>query len=313
MDRLAAMRAFARVVESQNFTAVARESGVSQPTISKLVADLETHLGVRLLNRSTRSVSPTDEGLVYYDHCRRILDALDEAEASVGNRRTEPGGLVRIGAPVAFGRLHVVPRMKRFLDLYPRVSVDLVMADRFSDLVEEGIDLSVRIGELSDASLVARRVGRTTRVTVGAPDYFARHGEPKTPEDLADHNCLVYTPLSTVDEWHFEGPEGPIRVRVKGSFRANNSEAVREAAIAGLGIAVTPTWLFRDELERGLLKVVLHGFEPRRLPINIVYPSRRFLSAKVQALADFLAAEFRTDAVIAPREGIAPPEGIGNV
>ncbi len=266
----------------------------------QITSPVESHLGVRLLNRSTRSVSPTDEGTAYYDHCRRILDALDEAEASVGSGRTAPSGLVRIGAPVAFGRLHVVPRMKRFLDLHPRVSVELVMSDRFSDLVEEGIDLSVRIGDLSDASLIARLIGKTARVTVGSPDYFARHGEPKSPEDLAHHNCLVFTPLSTVDEWHFEGPDGPISVRVKGSFRTNNSEAVREAALAGIGIAVTPTWLFRDELDRGLLRVVLQGFEPRRMPINIVTPSRRFISAKVRALADFLAAEFRSDPAVTP-------------
>lgn len=298
MDRLEAMRLFVRVVETESFTAVARETGQGQPSISKRIGQLEEHLGVRLLNRTTRMLSLTDDGHSYYDHCRRILDDVDEAEAQVGRRRIAPSGMVKLAVPVVFGRLHVVPRLKRFLELYPQVTVELVMNDRFADLVEEAIDVSVRIGNLADTTLVGRRVGETTRLTVAAPSYFESHGKPHHPSELAQHNCLVYTPLATGDEWHFEGPEGPIRVKVTGNFRANNSEAIREAVMEGIGIAVVPTWLLRRELETGLLRCVLKDYEPKRLPIQIVYPSRRHLPAKVRVLVEFLAQEFQADPYI---------------
>lgn len=304
------MRLFVRVVETESFTAVARETGQGQPSISKSIGRLEEHLGVRLLNRTTRTLSLTDDGHGYYQHCRRILDDLDEAEAQMGRRRSTPSGLVRLGTPVVFGRLHVVPRLKRFLELYPQVSVELIMGDRFADLVEEAIDLSVRIGNLADAALVGRRVGTTTRLTVATPDYFARNGVPQHPNDLAEHNCLVYTPSSTFDEWHFEGPDGPIRVKVKGNFRANNSEALREAVLEGIGIAVVPTWLLRCQDEQGLLRCVLKDYEPRRLPIQLVYPSRRHVPAKVRVLADFLTQEFQADPLIAQgRTPLCPQNG----
>jgi len=300
VDRLEAMQLFVRVVETGSFTAVAREAGQGQPSISKRIGQLEEHLGVRLLNRTTRTLSLTDDGQSYYEHCRRILGDIDEAEARVGRRRIAPSGLVRLGTPVVFGRLHVVPRLKRFLELYPQVAVELIMGDRFSDLVEEAIDLSVRIGNLADTSLVGRLIGTTSRLTVATPGYFARHGTPRHPSDLAEHNCIVYTQLGTVDEWHFQGPEGAIRVKVKGNFRGNNSEAIREAVLEGIGIAVVPTWILRDELEQGRLQCVLKDYEPRQLPIRIVYPSRHHLPAKVRVLADFLTQEFQADPVISP-------------
>ena len=300
MDLLQVMRVFARVAETSSFSGVARELGMSQPTVSKHIAALEEHLGARLVSRTTRKLTLTEDGRLFYEHCRHIDEAVTEAEAAIGRRRLAPAGLVRIGAPVAFGRLHVAPRLRRLLDRYPELRVELVMSDGFVDLVEQGIDLAIRVGELQDPNLVARRIGTTVRVTVAAPDYFERHGVPETPYDLVHHNCIVYTPLATGNEWHFEGRDGPIRVRVHGNYRANNSEAVREGVIAGIGIAVSPIWLFRDEIKKRLVRVVLRDYEPKRLPIHAVYPTRRFVPAKVRAVIDFLADEFKTDPMVSP-------------
>lgn len=292
MDLLSGMRLFARVVETGGFTTVARESRTSQPTISRTIAALEAHLGVRLLNRSSRAVTVTDEGRQFYERARAALEAVAEAEGSVGRRRSEPSGLLRLGTPVAFGRLHVAPLIARFLARHPAVAVELVMNDGFVDLVGEGLDLAVRVGNLADPSLVARTIGVTRRVTVAARSYLEQCGIPASPGDLAQHDCVIYTRLATGQHWHFEGSDGPVRVAVRGRFSADNSEAVREAVIGGAGIAVLPVWLFKDEIDRGLVQLILEQFEPTPLPIHAVYPSRRLLSAKVRAMIDFLAAEF---------------------
>jgi DNA-binding transcriptional LysR family regulator len=292
MDLLSGMHLFARVVETGGFTAVARESGASQPTISRTIAALEAHLGVRLLNRSSRAVTLTDDGRHFYERARGALEAVAEAESSVGHRRGEPSGLLRLGTPVAFGRMHVAPRIPAFLERHPQAAVELAMNDAFVDLVGEGLDLAIRVGDLVDPSLVARRIGIARRVTVAAAAYLDRYGVPSTPADLARHDCVIYTRLATGHRWHFESRDGPVQVDVHGRFRADNSEAVREAVIGGAGIAVMPVWLFQDEIERGLVRIVLERFEPTRLPIHAVYPSRRLLAAKVRAMMDFIAAEF---------------------
>jgi DNA-binding transcriptional LysR family regulator len=292
MDLLSGMRLFARVVETGGFTAVARESGASQPTISRTIAALEAHLGVRLLNRSSRAVTLTDDGRHFYERARGALEAVAEAESSVGPRRGEPSGLLRLGTPVAFGRLHVAPRIPAFLERHPQVAVEVAMNDAFVDLVGEGLDLAIRVGDLVDPSLIARRIGIARRVTVASAAYLDRYGVPSTPADLTGHDCVIYTRLATGHRWHFESRDGPVQVDVQGRFRADNSEAVREAVIGGAGIAVMPVWLFQDEIERGSVRIVLERFEPTRLPIHAVYPSRRLLAAKVRAMVDFIAAEF---------------------
>ncbi len=292
MDLLSGMRLFARVVETGGFTAVARENSTSQPTISRTIATLEAHLRVRLLNRSSRALTLTDDGRQFYKQVRDALQAVAEAESSVGRRRSEPSGLLRLGTPVAFGRLHVAPRMPAFLARHPEVTVELVMTDAFVDLVGEGPDLAIRVGDLADPSLIARPIGTTRRVTVVATSYLEARGIPATPADLARHDCLIYTRLATGHRWHFDSSGGPVQVNVGGRFRADNSEAVREAVISGAGIAVLPVSLFSDEIERGLVRVILEQFEPTRLPIHAVYPSRRLLAAKVRAMIDFLAMEF---------------------
>ena len=298
MDLLAGMKLFVRVVETGGFSAVGRELGSTQPTVSRTIAALEAHLGVRLLNRSSRAVTLTDDGRQFYGLATRALEAVTEAEAGVGRRRGLPSGLLRLGTPVAFGRLHVAPRVPAFLDRYPDVDVELAMSDAFVDLVEAGLDLAIRIGDLSDPSLIARRIGTTRRVTVASPAYLARRGMPMVPADLARHDCIIYTRLATGNRWHFAGRDGPIAVDVRGRFRADNSEAVREAVLGGAGIAVVPVWLFPDETGGGRVNILLEQYEPRQLPIHAVYPSRRQLATKVRAMIDFLAAEFGRSALL---------------
>ena len=190
----------------------------------------------------------TDDGRQFYGLATRALEAVVEAETGVGRRRGLPSGLLRLGTPVAFGRLHVATRMPAFLDRYPQVDVELAMSDGFVDLVEAGLDLAIRVGDLSDPSLIARRIGTTRRVTVASSAYLARRGRPMVPADLARHDCILYTRLATGNRWHFAGRDGPIAVDVSGRFRADNSEAVRTAVLGGVGIAVVPVWLFPEEI-----------------------------------------------------------------
>lgn len=307
MDLLAGMKLFVRVVEAGGFSAVARETKISQPSVSRSVAALEEHIGARLLNRSSRAVTLTDDGRLFYDHANRALEAVAEAEGCVGRRQARPTGLLRLGTPVAFGRLHVAPRIGTFLRQYGDVEVELSMDDAFVDLVGHGLDLAVRIGDLGDPSLIARRIGTTRRVTVAAADYLQRHGVPETPADLLHHDCVVYTRLATGNRWHFEGPTGPVTVDVHGRFRADNSEAVREAVVGGAGIAVIPVWLFSDEIKSGEVRIILQAFEPTPLPIHAVYTSRRHQSAKVRAMIEFLAGEFDRSPVLTTNQGGGHP------
>nr|WP_197530002.1 LysR family transcriptional regulator [Gloeobacter violaceus] len=288
------MRSFVRAVETGSFSAVAREMATTQPTVSKQIAALEEHLGARLLVRSTRRLGPTEEGERYYRQCRRVLEAIEEAEASVRSAE-RPFGRLRVSCPVAFGQYRIVPRVKEFLDRYPDIELDLTMTDGFVDLIEAGAELAIRIGLLEDSSLVAHRIGTTRRVTVGSAAYFAGAGEPRTLEDLTRHNCLVYTHLATGNTWSFESQSGPVQVKVRGNFQCNNSAAIREAVLAGLGVAVSPVWLFGEDLDRGVLQVVLHDFQPPPLPIHAVYLKDRYQPARVRCFVDFLAAAFRGD------------------
>jgi DNA-binding transcriptional LysR family regulator len=294
------MRTFVRVIETGTFTAVAAEQGQTQPTVSRQISALEDHLGVRLMQRTTRVLTLTDEGRTYYAHARGLLDNVEEAALAV-RPDTAVRGLLRIAAPLAFARLHLMPRMARFLAAHPELRTDWVLGDRPVDLVEEGVDLAVRIGRVTDQGLIARRIGQMRRVTVARPDYFARAGRPAHPLDLTGHDCIVYTGLATVNEWHFAGPTGAeIVVKVAGRVRVSASEGMRSALLEGLGLAVCPTWLFTDELETGVIEQVLEAFEPAPLPIQAVYPSRRLVPPRVRAFVEFLAEELRADPKLAP-------------
>ncbi len=290
MDTLVSMSLFRRVVETGSFSAVARETRFSQPTVSKHIAGLEERLGTRLLNRSTRQLNFTDAGRDYYEHCVRILDDLAEAEASVGRGKSQPTGTLRISTPIAFGRLQILPHLWEFLTRYPELKIDLLMDDHNIDLVKEGVDVVIRMGPLANSSLIAQKIGDCARVTVASTEYLATRGEPKKPADLKDHECLVFTLLATKNEWHFTSPKGLVKARVNGRFSTNSPDAVREAVLAGMGIAVTPLWLIEGCIEKGQLKPVLDGYTPTPMEVHAAYPDRRYVPRKVRYFIEHIRA-----------------------
>lgn len=294
MDRIACMQSFVRAIELNSFSAVAREQQTTQPTISKQIAALEKYLGVQLLTRSTTHLSLTEEGKKYYQYCQQILETVAEAEASLTGKE-QATGILRLGCPVLFGQMQIVPRLKAFMKRYPDVKIDLMMADHFVDIVEDGLDLLIRIGNRLDSSQISHRIGTTRRVTVATTGYFEQAGEPNKPDDLVDHNCIIYTHLATGNEWHFQGTDGTIKVRVGGCFQTNSSVAIRAAVLSGLGIAVAPVWMFGDEIYRGDLKVVLQDYQPTQLQIHAFYRRSRFYPAKIVCFIEFLAEEFKLD------------------
>jgi DNA-binding transcriptional LysR family regulator len=264
--------------------------GTTQPTISKQIAALEDYLDVQLLVRSTRKMHLTEEGLRFYEHCQSVLEALSEAESSVGKRQN-PSGILRVNCSVAFGQMQVLPRLKRFLDRYANIKLDLTMSDQFVDLVEEGVDLAIRIGAFSDPNLLYQPIGTFRFVTVASTVYLDQCGEPQVPADLLNHNCIVYTKQSTGNEWHFRGST----VGVSGNLQVNNSTALREAVLADIGIGCSPIWAFSQELENRSLKVILADYEPDPIPMQVVYRRGRFQAAKVKCFIEFLKDEFQSE------------------
>ncbi|WP_395608272.1 LysR family transcriptional regulator [Pseudomonas sp. B22129] len=289
MDKLNAMAIFVRVIERGSFSAVAREMQTTQPTISKVLRNLETELGGKLIARSTRHLSLTDEGQRYYTHCREILAAVDAAEHSFQTGKEAIAGPLRIGSSVSFGRLHIAPRLGDFLQQFPGVQVDLQLNDQLQDLVSEGLDVTLRIGELRDSGLVARQIGTTYRVTLASPAYLARHAAPQTPQDLAQHNCLLFNLLSSQNQWIYDKDGKRHTVRISGNAQSNNSEAVREMVLTGLGIALSPLWLFAADLKAGRVVALLQDYTPLSLPIHAVSAPNRRQSARVRAFVDYLA------------------------
>jgi DNA-binding transcriptional LysR family regulator len=304
MDRIACMQSFVRAIEMNSFSAVAREQQTTQPTISKQISALEQYLGVQLITRSTTHLSLTEEGKKYYQYCQQILETVAEAEASLTGKE-QATGILRLGCPVLFGQMQIVPRLKAFMMRYPEVKIDLMMTDHFVDIVEEGLDLLIRIGNRQDSSLISHRLGTTRRVTVATTDYFEQAGVPQIPNDLEHHQCIVYTRLETGNEWHFQGTEGLIKVRVRGCFQTNSSVAIREAVLSGLGIAVAPVWMFGNEIYRGDLRVVLQDYQPTPLPIHGFYRRSRFYPAKISYFIEFLGEEFRLDPWVSDYGAIA--------
>jgi DNA-binding transcriptional LysR family regulator len=293
MDRLDAMQMFVRIVETGSLSAVARELGTTQPTVSKQLTGLEQHLKTRLLHRTTRKLSLTEAGTLYYETCKRVVDELREAEATLSQWQNSLSGRIHVNTSIAFGQSFMTPLMIEFQRRNPALSVHLSLDDRFIDLVAEGVDVAVRLGRLSDPNLIARKLGGSRRIVVATPAYLEKHGFPERPQDLVHHNCLLYTYLSTGNEWVFAGEEGEIRVRVSGNFESNNGHALREAVDASLGIAMAPDWLAYEGLRSGKVVAILQRFEPPPFDISAVYPSNRMLTAKVRALIEFLQDAFR--------------------
>ena len=292
MDRLLELEVYVRVVHAGSFTAAGRDLGLSPSAVSKQIGRLEDRLGVRLLNRTTRKVAMTEEGAAFFEHAKRIIADLDEAEQALSKLSAAPRGLLRVNMPVTFGQLILAPLIPEFLRRYPDVEVDITLNDRLVDLVEEGMDLGIRIGALKDSSLIARKLAPSRRAVCAAPSYLARAGTPRRPADLAGHNCLVYTYRIWRNDWPFRGVEGSETVHVTGSFSANNGEVLRQAALGGSGIIMLPIWQVRDDLLAGRLVELLPDYSSPDADIHAVYPQTRYLAPRVRAFVDYLALEF---------------------
>ena len=293
MDQLAAIRAFAQVVESGSFAKAAERLGLSTTAASRHVAELETHLQTRLLNRTTRKVSLTESGRAYYERMVQVLADLGEAEQEAQRAAVVPRGVIKLTTAVNFGVRHVAPAIAAFLARYPEVRFDVSLSDRIVDLVEEGLDLGIRIGGPGPQNVVARKLGETRVVPCASPDYIARHGTPQVPEDLARHNCFTYEYVTPRNVWTFRDADGRERpVRVSGNLHSNNGDLLAEAAARGVGIVLEPAFIVGPEVRAGRLVPLLQDFEPQALPIYAVYPSRKHLSAKVRLFVDFLVERF---------------------
>lgn len=293
VDNITDLRIFAQVVKEGSLSGAGRELGFSSALVSKRLQRLEEQLGVRLINRSTRSLGVTEEGAKYHEYCVRVLAELEEAEALVTRRSTQPKGTLRVTVPAAFGRLHIAPLVPEFLRRYPELRLTLHLSDGIVDLIDEGYDLAIRIGDMKDSNLVTRHLGVDHRYVVATPSYVAKFGAPERPEDLARHNALLFANPSPLDQWQFVDSAGKAHgVRMSGSFETNNCEALREALLADMGVALRPTWDVWRDIQSGTLVVLLPDYTHPSYNIQAVYPSRRHLSQKVRVFIDLLREAF---------------------
>jgi len=301
MDRFTAMKVFVRIIQMGSFTAVAAEMSMTQSSISKKIAALEATLGATLFTRSNRQILLTEVGANYYERCLSILSELEEAEAQTKDYTLKPKGNLRVNVPVAFGRIHVTPYLPEFMKTYPDIKVELNFLDRKIDLLNDGFDLVVRIGHLADSNLVARKLGESPRVIVASPEYLKNHGIPKGIDDLKQHQCLVYSNLSTMNIWHFGHKDKEVRIQVEALMQSNSSDAILECALSGLGISVLPNWLIQPHLDAGTLISVLDDYVPTRFPINAVYPQNHYTPLKVRSFINFIKEKYLQDAVLNPK------------
>ena len=293
MDRFESMRTFAKVVETGSFAGAAARLHVSAGTVSEHVKALEERLGTRLLNRTTRKLSLTETGRAFYERSTRILADLEEAEQAASDLQAAPRGELRVNATPSFGMFELAPAIADFTARFPEVSVELMLSDRMVDLIDEGFDLAVRVEPIPDSSLIARQLGPIRVVICAAPEYLARHGTPRTPEDLADHNCLTVTGPSELRNWHLVGADGkPFEVTPTGSLSSNSAGALTCAAHAGQGLVCLPTYIVSEALRTGRLVTVLDDYLAQPFTLRALYPPNRHLSVKVRGFVDFLAERF---------------------
>jgi DNA-binding transcriptional LysR family regulator len=293
MDRLTEMEAFATVVDQGGFTDAARKMGISKSAVSKHISALEARLGARLLNRTTRRVSPTEIGLAYYERARRVLTDAGEADALVTSMQAAPSGVLRISVATDFGVNHLSPVIGDFLQEFPDITVNMVLNNRYVELISEGFDMAVRIGELEDSSLRARKLTETCKRMIAAPSYFAQYGRPRSIDDLNDHKLLHYTNLTSGAVWRITAPSGEKRqVRTAGWLTVNDGQSLLNACVAGLGIAYLPAFLYHDAMARGLVEDAIPDLPIEVQGIYAVYPPGRFTQPKVRAFIDFLVEAF---------------------
>lgn len=302
MDRLQAMKTFVAVVECGGFTPAARKLDASLSVVSRVITDLEAHLGVRLLTRTTRVVRPTATGANYYENCRRILAEIDEAELSAAGTHEAPRGRLSITASVLFGRRFVTPIVVEYLRRYPEVDVDCLFIDRVVNFIDEGIDVGIRIGDLPSSSLQAVAVGQVRRVVCAAPDYLARHGVPASPADVARHSVIQTTGISTAPEWRFMRDGEPLPIRLTPRMATTTNDSAIAAAVAGFGLVRVLSYQIADEVREGRLRIVLKDFEPTPLPIHVIHREGRHAMHKVRAFIDLAVDTLRGHAALgAPR------------
>ncbi|TNC61952.1 LysR family transcriptional regulator [Rubellimicrobium roseum] len=293
MDRLTEMEAFATVVDQGGFTDAAKKMGISKSAVSKHVSALEARLGARLLNRTTRRVSPTEIGLAYYDRARRVLNDAGEADALVTSMQTAPSGLLRISVATDFGVNHLSPVLGEFLQQHPGITVNMVLNNRYVELISEGFDMAIRIGELEDSTLRARKLADTTRRMIASPSYFQQYGRPEKIDDLNEHKLLHYSNQANAAVWKITAPSGEKRqIRTTGWLTVNDGQSLLNACISGLGIAYLPSFLYSEAMQKGLVEEAIPGLPVEVQGIYAVYPPGRFTQPKVRAFIDFLVDAF---------------------
>lgn len=293
MSKIQEMSSFVAVVDAGSFVGAAQATGVSKAAVSRHVGELEKRLGVRLLQRTTRRLSLTEEGRLFFERAKELLESIDEAESQLTSRSGEASGLLRVNAPLTFGALHLAPLWAPFADAHPKVSLDITLSDRIVDVVEEGYDLAIRITSIADSTLITRKLASTRMVLCASPVYLERHGTPAHPRDLARHAVISYTYWSTRDEWHFTRPGGDASVRIHSRIHTNNGDTCRRAALAHHGIILQPDFIVGQDLRRGDLVEIMPGWRSVEVGIHAVYPSRKHLPLKTRRLIDFLADALR--------------------
>ena len=293
MDVLNAMKIFKRVVELGSFTAVAHEQNISQPTVSKSITALETHLGIILINRSTRQLHVTELGREYYLRCSGILEDLAETETFLGSKKAQLGGILRLSVPVTFGRKTIAPLVWKFVKENKGLEVDISFDDSHVDLVREGVDLAIRSGPPVDSALISQKICNIARLAVASPAYLEQFGFPEKPEDLSHHECIIYSGQSPQHEWFFTTAEGNYKAAIGGRVKVNNPEASVDAALNDLGISISPKWLVRNNLENGSLIQVLSRYPPTPYEVQALYPHRKYVPAKVRNFIAYLKKELK--------------------
>ena len=292
MNKLDAMLAFTKVVASGSYVEAGRQLGLTRSAVSKGVIELEQILGARLLDRTTRNVSPTEAGLAYYERCLAILSDIEETELQISRLHDEPRGTLKLNAPMSFGVLHIGSAIADFMAVYPDLKVELLLNDRFIDPIEEGFDVTIRIADLADSSLIARKLGPGRRVLAASPNYVSVYGQPKTPSELANHVCLNYAHTTILQRWQLTDGEKIISVPINARLCSNNGDALRDAALAGQGITKLPTFLVGEDIRAGRLQVILPHHQPTELGIYALYAPNKYLAAKTRVLIDFLVDRF---------------------
>jgi len=288
VDKLTSMNVFVRVAKAGSFAGGARELDISRAMATKHIMQLESNLGSRLFNRTTRSLSLTDVGASYLERCQQVLQDVEEMEAAVTHLQTEPRGVLKISAPPVIGATHITWAIAEFLKTYPDLTVDLILQSTPGDMIDEGIDIAICLGNLDDTSMVARKIASSSMVVCGSPEYLARYGIPEKPEDLNQHSCLINWASAPRNKWHFKSPNGNATLVVTGRMQANVADALRVAAIEGMGLVMLASYVVSRDIEKGKLKPVLESYTLPPLDIHAVYPHRKYLSAKVRRFLEFL-------------------------